>query len=330
MMIDNCKNVMLNKLSEVRHLIGNTPIHSFISNGMKVSAKLEQFNFFNSIKDRPAYHIVSCAIENGDIAQHTKVVESSSGNFAISIANICKHLGLEFVPVVDKNINKHYLDTLNAVCSRIIMVEERDVTGGYLLGRLEKVKEFCAEQPGAFWTQQYYNPNNYRAYYSLADEIYAQCPDLTHVFIAVSSGGTITGVSRKIKQLNPRAKVIAVDIEGSVIFNCPPKSRFISGLGSSIRPPLVDKAEIDRVIHVTHEEIIAGCHNLYNESLVFGGGSSGAVHAAMGKYFAEYPEERNGHSVIICPDKGNGYADTIYNQQWIKQMQKKLHNAIPE
>lgn len=308
---------MIKKMDEIKHLIGNTPMRIANVMNIKLGIKLEFLNLFGSIKDRPAFNIIYHGIKNGQIGTRTTIVESSSGNLAISLANICKHLGLNFIPVVDPNINSGYLQLLQVLCTEVVTVYDKDMTDGYLINRINKVKSICSEIQDAFWTNQYGNPYNYLSYYhGLANEALVEAPEMTHFFIAVSSAGTLAGISRRLKEVQPGIKIIAVDIEGSVIFDQQPKSRHISGLGSSIVPPLLSHALYDEVIHVTHEEIIAGCKSLYNDTLIFGGGSAGATYSAIKKYFSLHIPDKDPFVIMCCPDRGNGYTNTIYNKDW--------------
>ncbi|PWV46101.1 2,3-diaminopropionate biosynthesis protein SbnA [Chitinophaga sp. S165] len=314
---------MFDKLEKIKYLIGNTPVHTVEVMNITLGIKLEYFNLFGSIKDRPAFNIIYEAVKSGRIGQDTTIIESSSGNFAIALANICHYLGLKFIPVVDPNINKDYLQLLKVLCSEVIMVTDRDATGGYLLTRIRMVESLCSKHPDSFWTNQYNNPHNYLCYYdSLGRELLNQLEGLTHVFIAVSTGGTLAGLSKRIKEEKPSVEIVAVDIEGSVIFNQPPKSRYISGLGSSMVPPLLSHAQYDKVLHVTHEEIIDGCRALYNDTHIFAGGSSGAVYQGIRQYFSTHASSHECVVAMCCPDRGNAYMDTLYNNEWCNKFKK--------
>jgi cysteine synthase A len=319
---------MLAALSELENLIGNTPLQQLKSDHLNLYVKLEYNNFSGSIKDRATLLILREAIRRGDVNQNTVIVESSSGNFAISLAMVCKRLGLKFIPVIDPNINKSYEHILRLIAPDAVKVSELDATGGYLLTRIQKVKEICLAHPNSFWTNQYDNADNYRAYYQgLGPEICRAFDTLDYVFIAVSSGGTVTGVSRSVKERFPGAAIVAVDIEGSVIFGNAPKKRYISGIGSSKIPSILKEATIDDVIHVAHHDVIEGAHRLLYDQLIFGGASAGAVYYAIGEYFKDKHFEGKPNVVFFCPDKGVYYLDSIYNPNWMKHKPAALVDA---
>lgn len=309
---------LLQTIDAISHLIGNTPTCR-LKGTSALYAKLEHYNLMGSVKDRPAYYILRNAIRDGRVNKYSTVIESTSGNFGIALAGLCKRLGLKFIPVIDPNITAEKAEMLRVLSHRVVRVEERDAMGGYLLNRIEMVKELMKCIPEAFNPNQYENEDNFWAYYhSLGNEICQQFSHLDYLLVSVSSGGTITGLSRRLKEKFPRLQVIAVDIEGSLVFDDVPKARKLSGLGSSMRTPLVDKALIDHVIILTHEQILRGCHALLEEQGILGGASSGAVYMAcllaQQKYGTAEPDTT---SLLIMPDNGSAYLDSIYNPQWV-------------
>jgi cysteine synthase A len=113
------------KLLNLSEMIGNTPVVQLNFSGVNLYAKIEYFNMMGSIKDRPAYYILKRAIEKGKINQDTTVIESSSGNFGIALATICKKLGLKFIPVIDEMITENKEKTLRLLSYDVIKVVDR-------------------------------------------------------------------------------------------------------------------------------------------------------------------------------------------------------------
>lgn len=312
---------MLTKLDNVRKLIGNTPLFQIEKNDINLFVKMEMLNFTGSIKIRPAYHILYNAIHDGYIDENTKVIESTSGNFGVALANLCKFLGIRFIPVIDPNINTFYEKQLNITAHKVIKVSKRDETGGYLKTRLERVKQLLKETENIFWTNQYANKDNYHAHYrTLGREIIKDFESLDYAFIGVSSCGTITGLSQKLKENFPNIKIIAVDSEGSVIFGEQPKKRYISGIGSSIVPSIINKAQIDEIVMVPEIKAISGCHSLLSTHGIFAGGSSGAVYYAIKQYFKNKKLESPPNVLSIFVDSGSAYMDTVFNQSWVDEI----------
>lgn len=309
---------LLEKLNELNSLIGNTPLLRLnFNNDISLYGKLEYYNYMGSIKDRPAFYILKKAIEEGVINKKTMIIESTSGNFGLALAGICKKLNLQFIPVIDPNITIEKEKILRLLCPNVIKVTEKDETGGYLLTRIKTVKEYVSKISNSYNPNQYENKNNYLCYYNtLGEELCNSFDHLDYAFISVSSGGTITGLSLRLKEKFRNIKIMAVDIEGSLIFHKKPKVRKISGLGASFRTPILDNAMIDDVIILSQSEIVIGCNKLLSEHSIFAGGSSGAAYLGAIKTFEKTPNLK-GNAVFICPDKGNAYTDNIYDNDWV-------------
>ena len=310
------------RLELLRSLLRPTPNVSLAVEGMNLFAKLEYANPVGSIKDRPAYWILKRAAERGELDEETTVIESSSGNFASALAAFTRLLGVQFIPVIDPNISSTYENFLRLTCARVVKVEERDDTGGFLKTRLAMVKHLCANIPGAFWTNQYGNPDAMEAHYELtAGEICHDFESLDYVFVSVSTAGTIAGVSRRLKERYPGVKVIAVDTEGSVIFGGAPRKRYIPGIGSSIVPPLLSRAKIDDVVLIPESETVVACRELLTEHGLFVGGSSGTAYAAVKRYAPNMAGARRPTALFLCADRGTPYINTVFNPEWAAKLE---------
>ncbi|MVT11256.1 pyridoxal-phosphate dependent enzyme [Chitinophaga tropicalis] len=318
---------MLTELNKLAAFIGQTPLIRLENDKANLFAKLEYNNFSGSSKDRAAFSIIYNGIRSGAINAGTTIIASSSGNLAIAAASICKRLHLKFIPVIDPNINKAYESLLNLISYRVVKVTKRDHTGGYLLTRIDTVNELYASTTNAFIADQYADPNNYKGYYGLGQEIVSSFDKLDYIFIAVSSSGAITGISKSVKQQRPGIRVVGVDVEGSVIFSKEGGKRYISGIGASKVPPIIENAIIDDVVIVSQLDLIRGCHELLDEQAIFAGASSGAVYLAAKNYvkYSQHTDEPT--SLLIFPDKGHTYLDTIYDGDWVEQLAEKLQPA---
>jgi cysteine synthase A len=315
--------------SNILNLVGNTPLIKIDSDRLSnidLYAKLEYYNPTGSVKDRAAQYIIKKLIDLGEIEKDTTLIESSSGNFGIALSSYCKQFGLKFCCVIDPNINSINETIINKLSTKTIKVTEPDSKGGYLLKRIETVKELLSSIPNSYWINQYANPYNAEAYYNtLGVELCNQMDSIDYVFLGVSSGGTITGVSKRIKENYPNAKIIAVDVEGSVIFGGLPKKRYIPGIGSSMVPDILKQALIDEVIVVDEFSTIDMCHELLEKHMIFAGGSSGSVLTAINKYFLNKVFVNKPNVVAIFPDRGDRYANTIFNSDWCDSLRKEIH-----
>jgi 2,3-diaminopropionate biosynthesis protein SbnA len=319
---------LVTRLEQLGKTLRPTPHVPLAMEHMNLFAKLEYVNPVGSIKDRPAYWILKRAAERRQICDETTVIESSSGNFASALAAFTRLVGLRFIPVIDPNIASTYESFLRRTCSTVVKVEDRDDTGGFLKTRLQMVKHLCDTIPNAYWTNQYGNPDAVEAHYELtAGEICADFASLDYVFIGVSTGGTIAGLSRRLKLRYPKVRIIAVDTQGSVIFGDTPRKRHIPGVGSSIVPPLLSHASIDDVVLIPEREAAAACQELLQTHGLFAGGSSGTVFAAVKRYATRMgPGGRGGGAkrptvLFVCADRGTPYLDTVFDPTWTAKLE---------
>ncbi|MGB3437395.1 MAG: 2,3-diaminopropionate biosynthesis protein SbnA [Actinophytocola sp.] len=313
---------LTDRLRVLRGGLTPTPLLTLRDDRLDLFTKLEFCNVNGSAKDRTALWILQQAITRGEVRAGTTVVESSSGNFALSLASCAVALGVRFVPVIDPNCNRGTEEFLRVLCPVVAKVTEPDGTGGYLRTRLGRVAELLAGDPTAYWPDQYGNPDAAQAHHRFTGgELCDALPRLDYLFVGVGTGGTIAGMSHRVKETFPGCAVIAVDAAGSAIFGAPPALRRIPGLGSSIVPPLVGQALIDDVVLVPEPDAVTGCHDLLREHGVFAGGSTGSVYHAIQRYFAAHPVPRRTPTVaFLCADRGHAYADTVYNPAWVETL----------
>ena len=293
-------------------------------NNIQLYAKLEYLNPTGSVKDRAASFILQETLRKGIINQNTTIVESSSGNLGVSLAAYCKKYALRLIVVIDPHISPVNEMLIRKYGAEVIKVTTPDLSGGYLLTRLKKVTELLSEISNSYWIDQYRNPLNRRAYYlTLGKEICDEADNVDYLFLGVSSGGTIAGVSQRVKEKYPKARVIAVDIEGSVIFGGNPSKRYIPGIGASKVPANLKYAAIDDVVVVNEKETIESCHELLNKHSIFAGGSSGSVIAAINKFFRNKNDTKLTNVVTIFADKGERYINSIYDERWSSKFFEK-------
>lgn len=307
--------------------IGRTPLvglqRLFAGSGVEVFAKLELMNPGGSMKDRPARYIIESGLRDGTIHRDTHLIESTSGNLGIGLAMMAKLYGLKFTCVVDPKITQTNLNIIKRLGANIDMVSIPDDQGGYLQTRIQRVRELQQTLPHAYWINQYANEKNWRAHYDGAGrEIVEQLEGrIDYVICAVSTTGSILGISRRIREQHPHAKVIAVDAAGSVIFGGKSAPREIPGIGASRVPELCNPEEIDRVVYVNDLESIQGCQDLLGKEGIFAGGSSGSVIAAIRKLLPEIPF--GSRIVTVLPDRGDRYLDTVYDDEWAHEVARK-------
>lgn len=314
-------------------VIGQTPLVSLndlfkdCNKNINMYAKLEYLNPGGSAKDRSGYNMMLSALQSGIINQDSVIIESSSGNLGVALAQICLLFHLKFICVVDAKTTESNKRLLKAYGAEIDCVTEPDLeTGEYLLARIKRVNQLLEEIPNSYRPNQYANIHNPEGHQPAMEEIIDSLgfvPD--YVFCAVSTCGTIRGYGEYIKEHNLHTKVIAVDAVGSVIFGTERGKRLIPGHGAAVVPALYYDGIADDFIQVTDCDCVIGCRKLLKREGIFAGGSTGAIVSGMEKYLDNILD---GDSVVfVVHDRGERYLDTIYSDEWISE---KLGLSINE
>ena len=306
------------KIQDITDLIGNTPLLK-IDNKIKYYAKMEGSNLFGSVKDRAAKYLMEKAYDDGIIKNDTVIIESSSGNFGIALAGMCKIKGNSFICVVDPNVTEINKKIIKLLGAEIVIARESDQNGSYVHNRIQIVKEYVKNHTDVYWTNQYENEYVWKAYFSLGEELCKELDKIDYVFVAVSTCGTLAGTSQKIKEKFPDCKIIAVDIIGSKIFEQSKRKRHISGIGTGFTPKNLIYAKYDDYMIIEEADAISECNNLLSRGIVVGA-SSGAVAYAIQKYTG-YSDDLEAKRIVgIFPDRGERYFDTIYDKEWCKKI----------
>jgi len=292
-------------------IIGNTPLIKLTSTG-HVYAKLECYNPYG-MKDRVAKYMLLKARNAGLLNNDSTIIETSSGTFAQALAFVGGNMGYKVHLVVDPRIDKMTLRKLKALGATIDIVEKMDEEG-WQGARLKRVKELLAKDKKMYWTHQYDNMENKEAYTSLADELLEENISIDYLVASVGSGGSLSGTAKRIKEIYPECKIIAVDAIGSVIFGQEhnPK-RLQSGLGNGLHPANVDHDIIDEVHWLSDSEAYSATLDLVNKEQIFAGNSSGSVYW-VSRWIANHNKGKN--VFCIFPDRGDRYVDTVYNPEF--------------
>ncbi|HZO73998.1 MAG TPA: pyridoxal-phosphate dependent enzyme [Ktedonobacteraceae bacterium] len=315
------QNPLLVQDLEQADQIGNTPLRpiSLVINGRvrSIHLKLEGANPTGSMKDRTAYALIQDLQGRRLLNTDSIIVESTSGNLGVALAFQCKARGYRFIAVVDPKTTYENISRMEALGARLEVVRQLDSTGSYLLSRLARVDELCAQQKNSVWTNQYTSPANPRIHYATTGpEIYRQMEgQVDAVFVPVSTGGTLAGIGRFFREMSPSTQIVGVDAYGSVVFGTPAAPRRLTGIGSSRRSSFISGQLYTSFILVKDEEAFAFCRALNAAAHLRVGGSSGAVLAACVRYLAEHPAVTN--VVCVCADQGENYASSIFNDEWL-------------
>jgi S-sulfo-L-cysteine synthase (3-phospho-L-serine-dependent) len=305
--------VIFDRMHEV---IGRTPLVRLrmdAPDGVEVFAKLEMHNPF-AMKDRVARNIILTARATGVLLPGAPIVESSSGTMALGVALVGRALGHEVHIVTDPRIDRVTMAKLRAFGCELHVVSEMSGQG-WQSARLERLERLMRDLPGAFWPQQYSNPDNPGAYRELAGEVLADLGAIDVLVGSVGSGGSLCGSARAFRRTLPDLRVVGVDCVGSVLFGQPDRpKRLQSGLGNSLLPKNLDRGLVDEIHWLNDREAFEATEALAREQQIFAGNTSGSVYRVLGDVAAR---ARPGERIVgIFPDRGDRYADTVHNPDY--------------
>jgi len=302
--------------------IGDTPLvemrRYLADSGIRVWAKLEAGNPGGSVKARPAARLIQEAIEEGLITAETTVIESSSGNMGVGLAQACRYHDLRFICVVDERANEINVRTLEALGAEVRVVSEPDPeTGDLLAARLGLVRALLEGTPNSFWPDQYANEANPAAHAdgTMREIDEALDGDLDYLFVATSTAGTLRGCCDYLARNHRSTSVIAVDAVGSALFGGERGTRRIPGFGAGVATELSRSAWFDGIVRVSDLDCVIGCRRLVAREAIFAGGSSGGVATAL-EALAPTMAARS-RCALIFPDGGTGYLRTVYDDAWV-------------
>jgi N-(2-amino-2-carboxyethyl)-L-glutamate synthase len=194
-----------------------------------------------------------------------------------------------------------------------------DADGGLLGAQIAYIRAVCASDDRYVWLNQYANPGNWKAHYrTTAPAIVRRFPRLDVLFVGAGTTGTLMGCARYLREWHRPVRIVAVDSVGSVTFGGPPGRRLIPGLGTSVRPQLLDESYVDEVVRVEEADAIRACRRLAGRGFLFGG-STGTVVSGASSWLARR-DARELTAVAIAPDLGERYLDTVYDTSWVEDL----------
>jgi cystathionine beta-synthase len=314
-------------------LIGNTPLIRLnkITKGLPGNfyAKYEGFNPGHSMKDRIALHIIESAEKKGLLNKDSTIIETTSGNTGFSLALVSIIKGYKCILAVNSKASAGKINMLKAMGAKVYVcpahVKADDPRSYY-----EVAKRLHRETANSIYINQYFNELNSEAYYlSLGPEIWKQTEGkITHLIAASGTGGTISGVSKYLKEQNPNIKSLGVDAYGSILKKFHETGVFdkeeiypyrIEGLGKNLIPTATHFEVIDMFEKVTDETAAHRARQLAVTEGLFTGYTSGAVVQAAIQYAEKGIFDKNSNVVLILPDHGSRYMEKIYSDDWMKE-----------
>ncbi len=318
-------------LNSILQTIGNTPLVKLEKiNPFKhvtLLAKCEFDNPSGSIKDRIVNYIIADAEQKDLLRPGGSIVENTSGNTGAAVALLAAIKGYSAILTMPDKVSLEKQDTLRAYGAKLVITPTAappDSPEHYV----NVAKRIAAETPNSFRIDQYDNPKNPEAHYvSTAPEIWQQTSGNIDIFIASgSTGGTVSGIGRFLKEKNPNISVVMPDPIGSIYYayfktgkipkegNC---NYFVEGVGEDHIAKALDFSVLDDVIPFRCHDAFMTARRLAKEEGLLVGGSSGANVWAALKMAAE--QDKPATIVTVLPDSGIKYLSKIYNDIWMQE-----------
>lgn len=298
--------------ADVTKTIGDTPmiqVNRLVpEGGATVFAKCEFFQPLNSVKDRIGVAMVEAGEADGTITPDTHIIEPTSGNTGIALAFVCASKGYKLTLTMPESMSVERRALLRAMGANLVLTS----AGDGMKGAINKAAELVESGDNAFMPQQFENPANPAIHEATTGpEIWEDSGQQIDAIVAgVGTGGTITGVTRYLKQKNPDFKAFAVEpIHSPVISGGSPGKHRIQGIGAGFVPKNLDTTIIDDVVQVDDEDAFAWGRRLAKEEGIVGGISSGANMWAAAQVAAR-PEMKGKRIVTIMCSLGERYLST--------------------
>ena len=295
-------------------LIGNTPIIKLENIEQKQNvrahlfAKLEYFNPGGSVKDRIALGMIEDAEQKGILNKDSVIIEPTSGNTGIGLAWIAKSKGYRTVLTMPETMSIERRNLLRARGAELVLTPG---TQG-MKGAIAKAQELAKEIPHAVMLQQFENKANpLKHYHTTAEEIWRDTEGEIDVFVAgVGTGGTITGVGQRLKELKPSIEIVAVEPDASAVLSGEkPGPHKIQGIGAGFIPEILQTSVIDKIIRVKDRAALETGRMLsYEEGVLAGISSGAAVYAAL--QLGQKEEYKDKNILVLLPDTGERYLST--------------------
>ena len=299
----------------ITDLIGRTPLVELpvfsASQGLKKNliAKVEYFNPGGSVKDRIALAMIEDAEAKGQLKPGATIIEPTSGNTGVGLALVSAVKGYHLILTMPETMSLERRNLVKAYGAEVRLTSGKDG----MPGAIKAAKELRDSIPGSVILGQFDNPANPKRHYETTGvEIWEDTDGKVNVFVAgVGTGGTVSGIAKRLKENNPNVHIVAVEPKGSPVLKGGPSGPHkIQGIGAGFIPATYDASLIDEVIDVKNDDAIRTGRQLAQKDGLLVGISSGAAAWAAAQV-AKRPEYQDKNIVVLLPDTGERYLSTV-------------------
>jgi cystathionine beta-synthase len=309
-------------------LIGNTPLLEItrIDTGpCQLFLKLENQNPTGSIKDRVALAMVEAAEREGKLKPGGTIIEATAGNTGLGLALIAGAKGYRIILVIPDKMSQEKIAHVRALGAEVRLTRS-DVTRGHPEYYQDIAARLTTEIPGSFYVNQFGNPANPLAHESTTGpEIWEQMAhDVDAVVVGVGSGGTLTGLGRFFKKVQPNLEMILADPTGSILYEWVKLGKLVQagswtveGIGEDFVPDIADMSLVRDAYEIDDAESFAVARELLRKEGILGGSSTGTLLAGALRYCREQ-KTRKRVVTFVC-DTGNKYLSKMYNDFWMAE-----------
>lgn len=301
--------------SRLTELIGNTPLlqlNKFSqAKGLEtpVIAKVEFFNPGGSVKDRIALAMIEDAEQKGLLKPGATIIEPTSGNTGVGLALVSAVKGYKLILTMPETMSVERRNLVKAYGAEVKLTSGADG----MKGAIKAAEQLRDSIPGSIILQQFENLSNPQRHYDTTGvELWEQTGGKIDIFVAgVGTGGTISGIGRRLKEKNPDIKIIAVEPKTSAVLNGQPSGPHkIQGIGAGFVPATYNASVVDEVFDVDNDDAIRTGRELARQEGLLVGISSGAAAYAASEV-AKRPENKGKTIVALLPDTGERYLSTV-------------------
>lgn len=310
--------------ARLKAMLGNESLQ--LLNQGQLLVKLEGQNLTGSVKDKNAQFFLDFAKERGLLRPGMPIVESSSGNFGLSLALIGGMRGHPVYIVIDPKTSHTFQHLLKLYGAKLVMIDISKIKDktSYQRLRMERALEL-SKKMNAYYPCQHLMPLSGMAHsLTTAKEIESQTQgEIDAIFVGVSTASQIMGIARYIRRKFPHIKIFGVDVQGSAVFGGKAQSYKMTGVGLSFKPPHLNLKMLSGHCLVEESISYSFLRSLLKSEGLFLGASSGAVICAGLRYALEKPKSR---ILMISADRGDRYLDTLYSNEWMFENGFPIYN----